>query len=61
MGGDTALAAALLTPSKNFVGEETSFATGGAGWYTASVPEPTSGLLMLIGVAGLALRRGRRS
>ena len=31
---------------------------GGAGWYTA-VPEPTSGLLMLLGMAGLALRRRR--
>lgn len=30
----------------------------GAGWYTA-VPEPTSGLLMLVGLAGLALRRRR--
>ena len=28
-----------------------------AGWYT--VPEPTSGLLMLLGMAGLALRRRR--
>ena len=33
----------------------------GAGWYAQSVPEPTSGLLMLLGMAGLALRRGRRS
>ena len=31
-----------------------------AGWtYTANVPEPTSGLLMLLGMAGLALRRRR--
>ena len=28
-------------------------------WQTYSVPEPTSGLLMLLGVAGLALRRRR--
>ena len=31
-----------------------------AGWYSvANVPEPTSGLLMLLGVAGLALKRKR--
>lgn len=29
-----------------------------AGWYTA-VPEPTSGILLLIGMAGLALKRKR--
>lgn len=36
--------------------------TGGTaitGWTSASVPEPTSGLLMLVGLAGLALRRKR--
>ena len=30
----------------------------GGAWYTA-VPEPTSGLLMLLGMAGLALKRKR--
>ncbi len=34
------------------------FATSG-NYTTAAVPEPTSGLLMLLGVAGLALRRRR--
>lgn len=28
-------------------------------WATASIPEPTSGLLLLLGMAGLALRRRR--
>ena len=39
--------------------ESASSGFQGAGWYTQSVPEPTSGLLMLLGVAGLALKRKR--
>ena len=42
-------------------GDQTSYTTAAGAWTstTTSVPEPTSGLLMLIGMAGLALRRKR--
>ena len=37
-----------------------TFASGTqGGWQTTAVPEPTSGLLMLLGMAGLALKRKR--
>ena len=37
-----------------------AYGSGSAGaWTQAAVPEPTSGLLLLLGVAGLALRRKR--
>ena len=41
----------------DFDGSHGAFETNGGG--TWNVPEPTSGLLMLLGVAGLALRRKR--
>ena len=34
-------------------------ALSGTTWQAVAVPEPTSGLLMLVGLAGLALRRRR--
>ena len=36
-------------------GDQTSYTQGAGKW--SAVPEPTSGLLLLLGVAGLALKR----
>ena len=43
--------------SDTWSGSSFTFATGGN--FTAAVPEPTSGLLLLLGMAGLALKRKR--
>ena len=45
-------------PSGNFSMTSAALLAGTSGNF-AAVPEPTSGLLMLLGVAGLALRRRR--
>ena len=56
--------AMVSAPNKEYSGLDGKFTASGVfsastPWQTAGVPEPTSGLLMLLGVAGLALRRRR--
>ena len=54
------IAGAPGDPANNFEKFVTDYAVQGSDWAAAgSVPEPTSGLLMLLGMAGLALRRRR--
>ena len=58
VGTETFTFKGLNTPSKAAAIEFTGTSSyTGAGWYTKAVPEPTSGLLMLIGLGALALRR----
>jgi len=38
---------------------QSTYLNNASNWQTYAVPEPTSGLLMLLGMAGLALRRKR--
>lgn len=47
-----------LATSKVLRDADGTTAYGSAGWYAAA-PEPTSGLLLLLGMAGLALKRKR--
>ena len=47
------------TPSETFTIAAADLLNGTKGSFAGSIPEPTSGLLMLVGLAGLALRRKR--
>ena len=50
---------ALGTGTQGVLFNDQSGYTGNTGNWTAPAPEPTSGLLLLLGVAGLALKRKR--
>ena len=50
--------AGTSSQSLKFGSQSTASQAAGA-WTSVNVPEPTSGLLMLLGMAGLALRRKR--
>ena len=53
----TGLSATQLSTPQFTIG--TTIGESGTGVWVAAVPEPTSGLLMLLGMAGLALKRRR--
>ncbi len=53
VGSDAGITVANL--GSYYLGKSAGTATGG--WQTTTVPEPTSGLLLLLGMAGLALKR----
>ena len=58
-GGQTVPTAAMFDIDDSAMDASGFFTTAGMKDVQSSIPEPTSGLLLLIGVAGLALKRKR--
>ena len=58
--GDIASFRVFNLDNKSTINDSAAKSGYWSGWQVASVPEPTSGLLVLMGVAGLALRRKGR-
>ena len=59
VGGAEADGSLKLSFGTATANQTASLNASGGTWTAAAVPEPTSGLLMLLGMAGLALRRRR--
>ena len=57
---EKAVAAQATTSANISFGNMQTATQNAANWTTAAAPEPTSGLLLLLGVAGLALRRKQK-
>lgn len=58
VGEENIAFASMTSSSKTMLDASAGYSA--AGWYgAATIPEPTSGLLLLVGIAGLELRRRR--